>query len=64
MLLNQEDTGLSPERLERITGHLTNNYIEPGKIGGCQVLVSRHGHTAYQRSLGLADIARKKPIED
>jgi len=64
MQSNPEQTGLSPERLERITEHLTKNYIEPGKIAGCQVLVARHGQTAYSRSFGLADIARKKPIED
>lgn len=56
--------GFSANRLERITDHLNNNYIEGGKISGCQVLVSRHGHPAYFRSFGLIDIERDKPVTD
>src|SRR4051812_17935622 len=51
-------TGLDARRLERIGDHLMRNYIEPGKIAGCQVAVSRHGHLAYQRSFGLRDRER------
>lgn len=39
-------TGLDADRLERITGHIERNYIATGKIAGCQVQVTRHGHTA------------------
>lgn len=56
--------GFDPARLERITAHLNANYIEPGKIAGCQVLVSRHGQPAYFRSLGLMDRERQKPMAD
>ncbi len=56
--------GFDPARLERITAHLNANYIEPGKIAGCQVLVSRHGEPAYFRSLGLMDRERQKPMAD
>ncbi len=56
--------GFDPARLERITAHLNAAYIEPGKIAGCQVLVSRHGQPAYFRSLGLMDRERQKPMAD
>ena len=44
--------GMDEARLERITDHLTHAYIEPGKIAGCQVLVSRHGRPAYRAPSG------------
>ena len=59
-----EASWLSPERLERITTHLNKNYIEPGKIAGCQTLVARHGHVAYFQSLGRMDRERGTPMAD
>lgn len=59
-----EQAGFSAERLERITTHLTRNYIEPGKIAGCQVAVSRHGQPAYFRSFGSMDLERGKAMRD
>jgi CubicO group peptidase (beta-lactamase class C family) len=56
--------GFAPERLERITAHLERNYIEPGKIAGCQALVSRRGQVAYSRSLGFMDRERQRPMAD
>jgi CubicO group peptidase (beta-lactamase class C family) len=41
-----------------------DNYINPGKISGCQVMVSRHGVPAYFKSFGQMDIARNKPVQD
>jgi CubicO group peptidase (beta-lactamase class C family) len=57
-------SGLSAERLERITAHLNRNYIEPGKIAGCQVAVARHGHLAYFNSFGQMDRERGKAMAD
>src|SRR5260221_698715 len=57
-------TGLSTARLERITDHLERNYLAPGKIAGCQVAVSRHGHLAYFRSFGQMDRQRGKAMAD
>lgn len=51
-------TGLNADRLERITDHIERNYIQPGKIAGCQVEVRRHGHQAYAKSFGLRDRER------
>lgn len=59
-----ERAGFSAARLDRITDHLATNYIEPQKIAGCQVVVSRHGHVAYYSSLGLMDIERQKPLRE
>jgi CubicO group peptidase (beta-lactamase class C family) len=57
-------SGLSAQRLQRITEHLQRNYIEPGKIVGCQTLVARHGELAYVSALGQMDRERNKPLRD
>ena len=59
-----KQAGFAPGRLERITDHLNRNYIEPGKIAGCQTLVARHGQVAYFRSLGFMDRERRRPMRD
>ncbi|HEY3798322.1 MAG TPA: serine hydrolase domain-containing protein [Caulobacteraceae bacterium] len=64
MELAPKQTGLSTARLERITEHLERNYIQPGKIAGCQVAVARRGHLAYSRSFGQMDRERSKPMAD
>ncbi|MHB8528044.1 MAG: serine hydrolase domain-containing protein [Caulobacteraceae bacterium] len=64
MELAPKKTGLSTARLERITDHLERNYIQPGKIAGCQVAVARHGHLAYFRSLGEMDRERGRAMAD
>ena len=48
-----EAAGFDPARLARIDEHLRTRYIEPGKIAGCQVLVSRAGRLAHAATLGL-----------
>jgi CubicO group peptidase (beta-lactamase class C family) len=64
MDLAHTPSGLSAERLERITDHMNRNYIDPGKIAGCQVAVARHGHLAYFKSFGQMDRERGKPTAD
>ena len=39
--------GFEEVKLARVGEHLRQSYIEPEKIPGCQVLVSRHGIPAY-----------------
>jgi CubicO group peptidase (beta-lactamase class C family) len=56
--------GFAPERINRITDHLNRNYIDGGKITGCQTLVARRGHVAYFKSLGQMDRERRKPTAD
>jgi len=64
MHLAPEKAGFDAARLNRITEHLDRNYIQSGKIAGCQTLVARHGHVAYFGSLGCADSERGKPMQD
>jgi CubicO group peptidase (beta-lactamase class C family) len=54
--------GFDRERLARIDEHLRTRYIEPGKIAGCQVVVSRAGRLAHASTLGLADRERDVPV--
>jgi CubicO group peptidase (beta-lactamase class C family) len=44
--------GFEAAKLTRIGEHLRQYYVDPGKIAGCQVLVSRHGIPAYFESFG------------
>ncbi|MBW4935707.1 serine hydrolase domain-containing protein [Marinobacter sp. F4206] len=53
--------GLSIDRLERITRHLDENYIRPGKIPGAVTLVARHGEVVWTSAQGLMDVERNKP---
>jgi CubicO group peptidase (beta-lactamase class C family) len=56
--VDPDAAGFDPARLARIDEHLRTRYIEPGKIAGCQVLVSRAGTLAHASTLGLADRER------
>ncbi len=62
--IEPEAAGMSEARLERITEHFGSDYVDTGKIAGCQVTVVRGGHVAYQRSLGLMDRERNIPMAD
>ncbi len=64
MQTNAAAAGFSEARLEQISAHLESNYITPGKIHGCQVMVARRGVPAYFRSFGMMDAERAKPVED
>lgn len=64
MQVNPTEAGLSEDRLEQITRHLEENYMTPGKIAGCQVMVARHGVPAYFRSFGSMDLERGKAMRD
>ena len=61
---NPAAAGFSASKLQRISAHLQENYIQPGKIAGCQVMVSRHGTPGYFQSLGEMDRERGKPVAD
>ena len=64
MNVDAAGAGFQEEKLARIGVHLRENYVEPGKIPGCQVLVSRHGIPAYFESMGLMDRERGKAMRD
>ncbi len=56
--------GMHAGRLERITEHFDQHYVQPGKIAGCQITVVRRGQLAYARTLGLRDRERNQPMTD
>ena len=64
MIEDPASAGFDSTRLNRITDHLRDNFIEKEKIVGCQALVARHGQLAYFQSLGLADRERKKSVTE
>lgn len=64
MEVNPVKAGFSASKLQQIDRHLNENYMNPGKIAGCQVMVSRHGVPACFESFGEMDRERAKPITD
>ncbi len=64
MKVEPDAAGMDEARLERITEHFTDRYLDSGKMVGCQITVVRGGHVAYYRSLGLMDRERNKPMVD
>ncbi len=56
--------GLSTERLSQIDRHLTENYIEPGKLAGALTLVARKGEIAHFSAIGQMDAERGKATRD
>ena len=64
MKVEPDVAGMNEGRLERITEHFASEYVDQGKIAGCQVTVVRGGHVAYHRSLGLMDRERHLAMRD
>jgi CubicO group peptidase (beta-lactamase class C family) len=56
-----EDVGLSPERLQRISGMIQRR-IDAGELAGAVTLVARRGRIAHFEAQGLADLETKKPM--
>jgi len=57
-------TGLDPGRLGRIGDYVQRQWIDPGRIAGCQVAVVRHGHVAYAGAFGQMDLERGALVRD
>ena len=47
-----ESVGMSSEQLAHVDRHLQENYVDSGKIPGCQTLVFRRGGLAHHSVLG------------
>ena len=56
-------TGLSADRLRQIDRHLTEKYVDAGKIPGALTLVARRGEIAHFSAPGLMDSERGKPTQ-
>ena len=64
MKVNPDNAGFDEQRLERITEHIQERYIDAGRIAGAQMAVFRHGQVGYFRSFGARDLERGKPVEE
>ena len=64
MKVNPDAAGFDADRLRLIDDHLRRSYIDPQKIAGCQVVVSRRGQIAHHSSLGSMDLERDRPVLD
>jgi CubicO group peptidase (beta-lactamase class C family) len=56
-----QDVGLSPGRLERVTG-MVQGAVDSGEIPGAVVLIARNGKLVYQHAFGMQDIAKGTPM--
>jgi len=56
--------GMDPTRLARIDEHLRRNYVDRGRVAGCQVAVMRRGAVAHYSAVGLADRERGVPVSE
>ena len=63
MTIKAEAVGLSPSRLDLLDRFLERRYIAPGKIPGALTVIARRGEVVHSSALGLADIERKKPVQ-
>ena len=62
--VDPEGAGFDRARLARIDDHLRRRYVEPGKVAGVQVLVSREGTLAHASTIGLRDRERQAPVTE
>jgi CubicO group peptidase (beta-lactamase class C family) len=62
--INPDAAGMDGARLQRIDEHLARNYVDAGKIAGCEVVVARHGEVAHWTSIGSRDLERSQPVGD
>ena len=56
-----EQTGLAPDRLQRIH-EVMQRYIDAGQISGAVTLVARRGRVAHLEAHGLIDLESRKPM--
>ena len=65
MKVDPVGAALDESRLERITEHLQQRYIDAGRIAGCQVAVARRGQRrATSGRSGSAISERSLPVEE
>ena len=62
-LVEPDSVGLSSDRLARLESYM-NQQVDGGELAGMQVLVARHGKIAFFESIGMADAAANKPIDE
>lgn len=56
--------GIDLSRLDRLSDHLEQHYLTPGKLPCAATLVARRGHIVWQKTQGLMDVERAKPLAE
>jgi CubicO group peptidase (beta-lactamase class C family) len=56
-------SGLSPEKLKRLTAEL-DSYVSAGKLAGGVLLVGRRGHVALIHAFGQRDVESHSPMRE
>jgi len=64
MMTDAPAAGMSVSRLSRISDHLNERFIDPGKIAGALPIVYRKGQLAYCEPLGNMDLERGKVMAE
>ena len=64
MMTDAPAAGMSVSRLSRISDHLNERFIKPGKIAGALPIVYRKGQLAYCEPLGNMDQEREKVMAE
>ena len=60
MATSAGDFGINVDLLDR---RLRTRFIEPGRMAGCVLLVSRDGDVVHHSALGMADVERGRPMQ-
>src|SRR5512145_2218639 len=58
-----EETGVSSERLERLTGAF-QRYVDENRLPGAVVLVARNGKVIYLKAFGQRDRESRSPMRE
>src|SRR5262245_25024760 len=61
--LIMQGVGLSGPRLGRVEDWMKSQ-IDRQRVAGLTVIMQRHGQTAFARSMGLADLERRRPMRE
>ncbi|MCB1688854.1 MAG: beta-lactamase family protein [Halioglobus sp.] len=63
-LVTPESVGLDGGQLSRVSEHLRERYVAPGKIPGSITLVARRGQACFLDIQGQRDVARGTPMTE
>lgn len=63
-LADPAELGFDPARLARIDRFITERYLDPGRLPGFSLLISRRGRVAHRSHLGYRNVATAAPMSD
>lgn len=56
--------GMDLSRLDRLSAHLEQHYLTPGKLPCAATLVARRGEIVWRQTQGLMDVERGRPLAE